>query len=726
VTGRGSDTLSASPTAPPHKRSELVAAVGLFGVVFSAYLLGAWLAWKSFGSAVGPAFFYPSAGVTVAAMILTKRSRWPSVIVAIILGEGLVDVYFGNPPTVAAGYALANVVEPLIGASLTLRWCRGVPDLRHRRDLSLFVAGACVIAPVFAGLIGGTTASWYHESDWLSGVVQWWAGDSVGVLVAAAPILLWAKQYPVVRARPVETVVVVLLAGVFSVAAFWSQAQPSMLILPVLAWAALRLDVLGAALTGMVIAFVATTMTSRGRGVFSEMDLSPPSQLVVTQLFVAIMLIVALLLAQEAAARLRAIRDRETERREQRRLRSVSDLAQQLSAALTPAEIGRTLESRLITEGGPGAMSLGLISRDGERLEWVTRAGLPASITTKFVDGVPLEEQTMATETVRLGQPIMLRSRAEYADRYPATASWLNGTGVRSMASWPLDAGGRPIGVVQLMWTEPQPLDAAQCAYFSAVATMVGQALVRARVYADDHARAAVLQSAVLPTVPGHADGLEVLVGYEPADDVHGVCGDWYDILPLSGHRSYLAVGDVVGQGLPAVTDMAQLRSAARALAIQGLAPGGILTELNSFTHHLTKGRFATMTVATFDSGTAVLRYALAGNPPPLLRRKASGEVVRLSGASGPALGPIAGAVYSEDSVRLEAGDIVLLYTDGLVERRDRDIDAGIAQAERLVADWDPAIPLSHAAGSLHQTLAPRPRVDDVCTVAVRVTAPAS
>ena len=711
-------------------RSGLVDSIGVFGAVFAAYLLGAWLAWKSFGSAVGPAFFYPSAGVTVAALLLTTRSRWPAVIIAIILGEILIDTYFGNPPTVAAGFAAANVVEPLIGASLTLRWCRGVPDLRDRRHLSVFVAGACIVAPVFGGLIGGTVAAWHHGSSWPTDVVQWWAGDSVGVLVAAAPILLWAKQYPVVKARPVEAVSVVVLAGGLSVAAFWSQAQPSMLILPVLAWAALRLDVLGAALTGMAITFVATTMTSRGRGVFSEMNLTPASQLAVTQLFVAVLLIVSLLMAQEAGSRLQATRDRETERREQLRLRSVSQLAQQLSAALTPAEIGRILEGQLLNAGGAEALSLGLLSRDGERVEWVARAGLPATILAKFTDGVPLQEKTMATETVRLGQPILLRTRAEYNDRYPATASWLDGTGAQTMASWPLDAGGSPIGVMQLMWTRHQPLDAAQCAYFSAMATMVGQALVRARVYADDHARAAVLQSAVLPTVDGDTDGLEVVVGYEPANVVQGVCGDWYDVVPLGSHRTYLGVGDVVGHGLPAVTDMAQLRSAARALAIQGLSPGAILAELNSFTRHATKGRFATMTVATFNSDTAVLNYALAGSPPPLLRRRETGEASLLPAASGPALGPLSGGTYHEGSVRLEPGDIVLLYTDGLVERRGRSaeggIDAGIAEAARLLADWDPGTPLSLVSGSLCQALAPRPRIDDVCTVVVRVAPPVS
>jgi GAF domain-containing protein len=87
-------------------------------------------------------------------------------------------------------------------------------------------------------------------------------------------------------------------------------------------------------------------------------------------------------------------------------------------------------------------------------------------------------------------------------------------SGAASMVCWPLSSGAKPIGMLGLMWTRPQPLDAAQLAYASAVATMVGQALVRAQVYADEHARAAVLQAAVLPTEPADIDELDLAVSY--------------------------------------------------------------------------------------------------------------------------------------------------------------------------------------------------------------------
>ncbi|MCB0947174.1 MAG: MASE1 domain-containing protein, partial [Mycobacterium sp.] len=130
-----------------------------------AYLAGAVLAWQSFGAGVGPAFF-PPAGVTLAAMVLNRRSRWPVIVAAIVLAEFAVDLRYGASPRSAAGLALANSVEPLIGASLVLAWCKGVPDLRDRSDLARFVAAACLAGPLVGGLIGGAMAAAQHDTAW--------------------------------------------------------------------------------------------------------------------------------------------------------------------------------------------------------------------------------------------------------------------------------------------------------------------------------------------------------------------------------------------------------------------------------------------------------------------------------------------------------------------------------------------------------------------------------
>lgn len=692
----------------------------LFASVLLAYAAGAVLAWQSFGAELTPAFF-PPAGVTAALMLLTSRSRWAVIVAAIVAAELAVDLYFGVGVLTAVGYATANSVEPMIGASVVLAWCRGVPDLRVRRDLAKFLVGACVVGPLVGGAIGATVGYLQHNSAWVTTLTHWWAGDGIGVLVVGAPILLWTKQSHVLRSRPVETAAVLGVTGALSLAAIWWQTPVALPLLPVMVWAAFRLDVIGAALAGAVAAFTVNYLTGSGRGAFREFDLPEPARLALTQVFIAVMVLVAMLVAQEAAGRVAAVRAGEAERRERDRLQTLAQLAQLLSAALTPSQIGDAVVKQLYNEAGAQAVALGLLTPDGRRLEWVKTAGYPQLVRDRFGGGVALDVPSASTEAVRTGRPAVIGSAAEYRRRYSNSDDLMARTGAEAVVNWPLTAGAKSIGVLALMWMKPQALDAAQLAYISAVATMVGQGLVRAQVYADEHARAAVLQAAVLPTEPAPVADLEVAVTYEPADGEHGLGGDWYDVMALPKERTYLAVGDVVGHGLPAVEDMAQLRSAGRAMALQGLRPAQLLAELNTFTAHASNGRFATMAVAVFDPRASAVTYASAGHPPLLLRRSRDGEVVRLADGHGPVLGPIRDASYSEGQAHLEPGDTLVMYTDGLVEGTGRHLESGIATAESVIAGWSPESPLDEGCRRLTETLALRPRRDDVCVVVVRL-----
>ena len=698
----------------------------LFAGVALPYLAGAVLSWQSFGAGITPAFF-PPAGVTVAAMLLTSRSRWPVIITAIVAAELAVNLHYGVDIRAALGYALANVVEPVVGASLVWAWCKGPPDLRVRGDLAKFFGGACVAGPLVGGLIGGSVGALLNSTPWGTTVLHWWVGDGIGVLVVAAPILLWARQSYVLRARLTETVLMLAVTAVVSLAALWFQVPPALPLLPVMAWAALRLDMIGAALAGATLGFTVNYMTGSGLGPFRDFNLAPPARLAATQIFIAVIVLVAMLIAQESAGRIAAIRAREAERRERDRLQILAQLAQLLSAALTPSQIGDAVVKQLFNDSGAQAVAVGLVTPDGLWLEWAGTAGYPELARERFGGGIPIGEVTAATEALSTGRPVVIDSPSEYQRRYPDIADLMTQTEAKALVNWPLTSGVKSIGVLGLMWTRPQPLDAAQLAYISAVATMVGQALVRAQVYADEHARAAVLQAAVLPTEPAAvAADLEVAVIYEPADAEHGLGGDWYDVLALPKQHTYLAVGDVVGHGLPAVEDMAQLRSAGRAMALQGLPPAQILAELNTFTLHACHGRFATMVVAVVDPAAGAISYGLAGHPPPLVRRARDGEVVRLADAAGPVLGPLRDATYAEGRAQLEPGDILLLYTDGLVERRGQDLEIGISRAERLLAGWRSDIALNEGCRQLTETLASPPRLDDVCVMVVRLRAASS
>ncbi|WP_179468077.1 SpoIIE family protein phosphatase [Mycolicibacterium vinylchloridicum] len=703
----------------PSVRDRIGYAAGLFGWVALPYLAGSVLSWQTFGAGIGPAFF-PPAGVTVAAMLLNRRALWPVIVAAIVVAELAVDMRYGAALGTSIGFAVANSVEPLVGASLVLAWCKGPPDLRERADLARFVAGAMILGPLVGGVIGGVTAAITNDVWSTIAVLHWWAGDGVGVLLIGAPILLWRFQSHLLRARILDTVGVLVAMGGLTVVSFRLELPPALFLLPVMAWAALRLDMIGAVLGGGVLAFTANAMANAGYTTFESLDLRAPGQLAIGQAFIAVVVLVAMLTAQEAAGRVTAVQQRQAERRERARLETLSNLGQLLSGAFTQNQIGDAVLGQVINDAGAQALAVGLVNDEGTKLEWVAMGGYPEFVANQVAEGVALGDATAATDTVRTGQPVVIRTVAEYRRRYPDNAKWMFASGGAAVASWPLTVGGKAIGALVLAWADPQPLDTAQLAYTSAVATMIGQALVRARVYADEHARAAVLQAAVLPTSPTVIAGVDVGVSYEPADVVQGLGGDWYDALELSRGYRYFAVGDVVGHGLPAVEDMAQLRSAGRALALQGLPPAQLLVSLNTFTRHASNGKFATMGVAVLDPASATLSYASAGHPPPLLRRAATGTVMRLAGAHGPVLGPVERASYSEGHVQVCEGDILVMYTDGLIERRGQDIESGMARVQDLVAEWSGDESLPQACRELTHTLAPPPRDDDVCVVAVR------
>lgn len=683
-----------------------------------AYLAGALLSWRIFGVGQRPAFF-PPAGLTVAAMLVMPRRRWPVLAAMIFVIEGVIDVWYGVGVPVAAGYALANAVQPVVGASIVLAWCGRSPDLRRRVDLAKFVAGAVIMGPLIGAAVGGATVATAVGGTWPVEALRWWAGDAVGVLAVAPPILLWSSQWPLLRAKWAETAAVMAAAVVLPGTAFWHRMPPSMTLLPILMWAAVRLGVLGASLAGAVMAVAMNVMIADGRVLFPALVSSGSDTLLVTQAYLSFMILVALVIAQEVESRLEAVSRGHSERRRRVRVETLAGLAQQLSADLTPGDIGQTVAARVMNNVGAHALTLGLVNRAGDRLEWVTMAGYPPDVAAQFARGLALSVPSAATEVIRTGQPVIQRDVADFGERFPITARWMTTLGVASFVSWPLTSGGRTVGLLNLLWREPQPLDDAQVAYVSAVASMVGQALVRAQLYADENARATVLQAAVLPVEPPQIPGMDIAVSYQPADAVHGLGGDWFDVLPLP-KGSYLAVGDVVGHGLASVEDMAQLRTAGRMLALQGLSPSRILAELNIFARAATNGRFATMVIAILDPLGGSVTYAHAGHPPALLRRHDTGEVIELDDARGAALGISAEVTYAERCVAIDPGDVLVLYTDGLVESPTRFIDTGIRCARALIADWNDPTDLGESCQRLSDTLAPPPRHDDVCIVAAR------
>jgi serine phosphatase RsbU (regulator of sigma subunit) len=381
--------------------------------------------------------------------------------------------------------------------------------------------------------------------------------------------------------------------------------------------------------------------------------------------------------------------------------------------------IGRVVADRVRAAVGADGLSLGMISEDRQSLGWIAIAGYPDQLRERFVS-LPLSRRTATTDAAVAGRPVILPSREDYSREYPDTFRRATAGSAASWLAWPLRAGQASFGSLTLMWRRPQRFGAGQLAFIAAVADLVAQALVRAKVYADEHAIAAILQKAVTPDLVAGIPGLDIGACYRQAGASMAIGGDWYDALALPGGGGYIAVGDVVGHGLAAVEDMTQLRNAARALAVAGHQPSSLLHELARFNSVATSGKFATMAVAIFAPDGTHATCGMAGHPPMLIRRAGTGTVERLSGVSDPPLVPFDDVTYAQFAISLEPGDVMLLYTDGLMERRGENPEEGIKRITKELRAWQPAVPLEAFCQELVTVLAVDPQPDDICVLAVR------
>ncbi|MFK0160301.1 SpoIIE family protein phosphatase [Streptomyces sp. NPDC090493] len=226
------------------------------------------------------------------------------------------------------------------------------------------------------------------------------------------------------------------------------------------------------------------------------------------------------------------------------------------------------------------------------------------------------------------------------------------------------------------------------------------------------------LQHAIMPPAqtPLAVPGLDLAVRYRPAETQHLVGGDWYDVVVLPSRMVLLCVGDVAGHGIDAATSMVVLRNALRGLAVTGAGPGQLLSWLNMVTHHLTGSVTATAVCGLYDPDHRTLRWARAGHLPPVLVR--GGEAEPLPLVQGMLLGALPEAGYEEHEVQLAVDDTLLMYTDGLIERRDRSVEESLAQLLKAARTVPPALDqqvdrlLTHSRSDTD---------DDTCVVGIRV-----
>jgi phosphoserine phosphatase RsbU/P len=286
--------------------------------------------------------------------------------------------------------------------------------------------------------------------------------------------------------------------------------------------------------------------------------------------------------------------------------------------------------------------------------------------------------------------------------------------GIRAMLGVPLLAGDRAIGVLHVGRLRDEPFTAQDTEVLEVVAERVAGA-TQVRQLAVEHAAAALLERSLLPGRLPKYDGLELAARYVTPDD-RTVGGDWYDVFSVPTGKVWVVAGDVVGHGLAAAVVMGRVRSALRAYALLGGSPATVLELTDHKVRHFEIGTMVTAVCATSLPPYDDWEIATAGHPPPLIA--APGAAARLLELPvGPPLGATSGARRSDAAASLPRGAVMVLYTDGLIERRGESIDVGF---ERLRAAVRPDAPSEVCRWALHDLVGGWRPDDDIAIMAIR------
>ncbi|MFE6175565.1 SpoIIE family protein phosphatase [Streptomyces sp. NPDC056464] len=349
----------------------------------------------------------------------------------------------------------------------------------------------------------------------------------------------------------------------------------------------------------------------------------------------------------------------------------VQDVADQTADQLTPAL---------------GATAIALMAPREGRLKILCHRGYDADLMQYF-DDLPLTADTPAVRVLDTCSPHFFATFDELQGAYPHAVH------LDDKASWaflPLVASGHAVGSLVLAYDRPQHFPPSERAALTALVGLVGQALERGRLYDTQYAVAHRLQAALLPRQLPEVAGLSAVARYRPAGHGLEVGGDFYDLIRLDDTTAAAAIGDVQGHDVDAAALMGQVRAAVHGHAAAGAAPGDVLGTTNRLLDDLDSGRFASCLYARLDLARGMACLAGAGHPPAVLRHPdGSTEVLRVP--PGLLLGVERTAEYPAVEVPFLPGSVLVLYTDGLIERPGLDPDVAVDALAELVARADPA-----------------------------------
>jgi PAS domain S-box-containing protein len=368
--------------------------------------------------------------------------------------------------------------------------------------------------------------------------------------------------------------------------------------------------------------------------------------------------------------------------------------------------------------------------------------GIPEAVARPGqVDVYP--EHSPVAECLASGRPVSYsgdgRDVAEWARADAARAATIVRHGVKSMMLVPLRARGATLGVaVFVRHQRLEPFAADDVLLAEEIVARAAVCIDNARRYTREHATALALQRSLLQQRQPMQSAVEVATRYLPTQSGVAVGGDWFDVIRLSGSRVGLVVGDVAGHGIHAAATMGRLRTAVQTLADVDLEPEELLTRLDDVVARLASEQelsagatdlSATCLYAVYDPVSRRCTLARAGHPLPAVV-KPGGAAEYLDLPAGPPLG-LGGLPFEEVEVELPEGSLLVLYTDGLIESRQRDIDAGLDAMRKALSEvhlrpcgaLDALPSLDTVCDSLVDALLPEQVGDDAALLLARTRA---
>jgi len=430
------------------------------------------------------------------------------------------------------------------------------------------------------------------------------------------------------------------------------------------------------------------------------------------------------------AQELRVARDAEAQAN--RRLAALADVALQLAQAQTVEELTEIIVGRGLAALGADGGALAVPDGTGV-LHLSITAGLGTD-TQRLYGQVPLDGPLPAAVTARTGERILLPDEQTCLAFGPQMQQVLVDTGCPAWAFLPLSLKEDLLGSLSVGWSTAHPFAAAELELLDALAAQTAHGLARIQSRQAEQAAALAahrmsetLQRSLL-TDPPQPAGLQIAVRYRPAGEQAQVGGDWYDAFPTADGTLCLVIGDVAGHDRNSAAAMGQLRNLLRGIAYTlREPPTAVLTQLDRALRDLAVESLATAVLATVHqspeqaaAGQRTLRWSNAGHPPPLLIDP-DGTARLLETPADLLVGLDPATPRTDHQAVLEPGSTVLLYTDGLVERRHASLDDGLTWLIQVATDLADLSPEQLCDALLKQVS--DDAEDDIALLAVRVAA---